>query len=183
MAEGAIAAGSWTNWAGNVRAAPRISVTPGSLGELRAVVIEAARRGETVRVAGAGHSFAPLCVTNGTLLDLSRLTGVERVDPETGQATVWREPASPISASPLAGRGSSTRQPRGYRPAGHRPARRSPPAPTAQDASTVAFPPCRARAGADAPLARELVRIDAAEPERLRAGRSAWDSDPCPAWG
>ena len=55
-----------TNWAGNITAAPRIAVTPGSLGELRAVVIEAARRGETVRVAGAGHSFRALYVTNGT---------------------------------------------------------------------------------------------------------------------
>jgi FAD/FMN-containing dehydrogenase len=89
VAEGAIASGTWTNWAGNVRAAPRIVVAPGSLAELRAAVVEAARRGETVRVAGAGHSFAPLCVTNGTLLDLSRLVGVARVDPETGEATIW----------------------------------------------------------------------------------------------
>src|SRR5688572_31516423 len=64
-------------------------VTPDSLADLRATVVEAARRGETVRVAGAGHSFAPLCVTNGTLLDLSRLAGVERVDPETDEATIW----------------------------------------------------------------------------------------------
>src|SRR5215212_11654474 len=88
VVDGAIATGSWTNWAGNITAAPRIVVTPGSLAELRAAVIEAARRGEAVRVAGAGHSFAPLCVTNGTLLDLSGLAGVERVDPETGQATI-----------------------------------------------------------------------------------------------
>ena len=82
-------AGTWTNWAGNVRATPRNLVTPGSLAELRAAVVEAARHGETVRVAGAGHSFAPLCATDGTLLDLSRLTGVERVDAETGEATIW----------------------------------------------------------------------------------------------
>jgi FAD/FMN-containing dehydrogenase len=89
MAEGASPNGAWTNWAGNVRATPRILVTPGSLAELGAAVVEAARRGETVRVAGAGHSFAPLCVTDGTLLDLSRLAGVERVDAETGEATIW----------------------------------------------------------------------------------------------
>jgi len=89
VADGAIASGTWTNWAGNVRAAPRTVVTPGSITELRAAVIEAARRGETVRVAGAGHSFAPLCATNGTLLDLSRLVGVARVDATTGEATIW----------------------------------------------------------------------------------------------
>ena len=42
-----------------------------------------------MRVAGAGHSFAPLCATNGTLLDLSRLSGIERVDPVAGEATIW----------------------------------------------------------------------------------------------
>lgn len=80
---------TWTNWAGNVRVAPRVVVRPASLDELDEAVAEAARRGETVRVAGAGHSFAPLCATTGTLLDLSLLAGVERVDPETGEATIW----------------------------------------------------------------------------------------------
>ena len=81
--------GSWTNWAGNVRTAPRVVIRPRSLDELRAAVTTAARRGETVRVAGAGHSFAPLCATEGTLLDLSLLAGVERVDRETSEATFW----------------------------------------------------------------------------------------------
>ncbi len=89
MADGAIATRTWTNWAGNIRATPRILVTPASFAELRAAVVEAARRGETVRVAGAGHSFAPLCATSGTLLDLSRLAGLERVDATTGEATIW----------------------------------------------------------------------------------------------
>ena len=79
----------WSNWAGNVRAVPRVIVQPATVDELRAAVIEAARRGERVRVAGAGHSFAPLCATAGTLLDLALLSGVERIDPVTGSATVW----------------------------------------------------------------------------------------------
>jgi FAD/FMN-containing dehydrogenase len=83
------ATAGWINWAGNVRAEPRVVARLASLDELRAAMLAAARRGETVRVAGAGHSFAPLCATNGTLLDLDRLIGVERVDPETGLATVW----------------------------------------------------------------------------------------------
>jgi L-gulonolactone oxidase len=80
---------TWTNWAGNVRAEPRRVVRPKSLDDLRAAVREAARRGETVRVAGAGHSFAPLCATEGTLIDLSLLTRIARVDAATGKATVW----------------------------------------------------------------------------------------------
>jgi FAD/FMN-containing dehydrogenase len=67
----------------------RESSRPASRDELRAVVLEAAQRGETVRVAGAGHSFAPLCATVGTLVDLSLLSGVDRVDAATGAATFW----------------------------------------------------------------------------------------------
>jgi FAD/FMN-containing dehydrogenase len=85
----AAATRQWTNWAGNVHAAPRAIVQPASLDELRAAVIAAARRGEPVRVAGAGHSFAPLCATDGTLLDLSLLSGIDGIDPETGDATIW----------------------------------------------------------------------------------------------
>ncbi|MCA9879641.1 MAG: FAD-binding protein [Thermomicrobiales bacterium] len=79
----------WENWAGNVQAAPRRVTQPASLEELRTVLRESAARGETVRVAGAGHSFAPLCATDGTVVDLSLLAGIERVDPETGEATIW----------------------------------------------------------------------------------------------
>jgi FAD/FMN-containing dehydrogenase len=55
---------------------------------LRRAVREAAARGDTIRAVGAGHSFAPLCQTDGLLLDLSLLSGLERVDPTTGEATV-----------------------------------------------------------------------------------------------
>jgi FAD/FMN-containing dehydrogenase len=79
----------WANWAGNVRATPRVVVAPASLAELRAAVLEARRLDQTLRVAGAGHSFAPLCATSGTLVDLSRLSGIERVDAETGDAVIW----------------------------------------------------------------------------------------------
>lgn len=79
---------AWNNWAGNVQAAPRRVAQPASLEELRAVLQESAARGETVRVAGAGHSFAPLCASDGTLVDLSGLAGLERIDPATGDATI-----------------------------------------------------------------------------------------------
>ncbi len=78
----------WTNWAGNVRAEPRRVQQPETIDELRRMVAEAARRGERVRVAGSGHSFSPICATDGTLLDLSAIAGLERVDPDTGAAVV-----------------------------------------------------------------------------------------------
>jgi L-gulonolactone oxidase len=51
-------------------------------------VKDAAARGSTLRVAGAGHSFTPLVATEGTLLRL-RFAGIAAVDPAAGQATVW----------------------------------------------------------------------------------------------
>ena len=56
--------------------------------------------GDEVRVAGAGHSFAPLCATDGLLLDLSALTGVRR-GRRRGAAPrpCWPARASPTSAS------------------------------------------------------------------------------------
>lgn len=61
----------WSNWSGSVSASPASLQNPTSLDELRQVV--AASR--AVRVAGAGHSFSPLCVTDGTLLMLDALAG------------------------------------------------------------------------------------------------------------
>ncbi len=83
------APGRWENWAGNVQATPRAVARPGTLEALRAAILDAARRGETVRIAGAGHSFAPLCATDGTLIDLSLLTGIETIDPVSGDARIW----------------------------------------------------------------------------------------------
>lgn len=79
---------TWSNWAGNVTATPRRVVRPTSIEGVREAVREAAARGEGVRAAGAGHSFSPLCATDGTLLDLSLINGVERVDPDTGDTTI-----------------------------------------------------------------------------------------------
>lgn len=78
----------WNNWAGNVSAPDAALVVPSTIHELRECVISAAKSGQTVRVAGSGHSFAPLCQSNGIILDLSQLSGIEAIDPETGQITV-----------------------------------------------------------------------------------------------
>lgn len=84
----AVSATTWSNWAGNVTSMPRRVVRPGSVEEVGVVVREAAARRERVRVAGAGHSFSPLCVTGGTLIDLSGLNGIEGVDPDNGDGAV-----------------------------------------------------------------------------------------------
>ena len=71
---------TWTNWAGNVTATPSRVVAPRSADEVAAVVEEAAQHGQRVRVVGSGHSFTPLCATDGTMVELTHLTGVLEVD-------------------------------------------------------------------------------------------------------
>ncbi len=76
---------TWTNWAGNVRCTPQRLERPGTVEEVRRLVAGTAAE---VRVAGAGHSFSPLCATSGLLLDLSALSGVTATDAAAGTATV-----------------------------------------------------------------------------------------------
>ena len=61
----------WRNWSGSVVATPDRIAKPREMAELQRLVAEASR----VRVAGAGHSFMPLCATDGLLLDLTDLEG------------------------------------------------------------------------------------------------------------
>src|SRR5262249_2733485 len=67
----------------------------------------AAARGLTVRAAGAGHSFTPVAVTDGLLLDLRGLGGIRSIDPEsrrvvTGPATTIGDFGSPLLDAGLA---------------------------------------------------------------------------------
>jgi FAD/FMN-containing dehydrogenase len=99
---------TWTNWSGGIVTTPRRIVRPRSLDELAAAVAESQRRGETVRVAGSGHSFVPLCdASGGTLISLEHLAGVVAVDRAAREATVWAgsrifELGEPLRAAGLA---------------------------------------------------------------------------------
>lgn len=66
---------TWRNWSGSVEAHPRTIARPDSVEALSAAVTRARK----VRVTGAGHSFTPLCETDGTLLSLERMAGEVRV--------------------------------------------------------------------------------------------------------
>jgi FAD-linked oxidoreductase len=57
----------WRNWSGSVVAHPERIARPRAEAELAELVAGAAR----VRVAGTGHSFMPLCETDGLLLSLA----------------------------------------------------------------------------------------------------------------
>ncbi|MFN3575053.1 MAG: D-arabinono-1,4-lactone oxidase [Phenylobacterium sp.] len=61
----------WSNWSGSVRSAPAQIARPRTEAELQDLV----RGADKVRVVGAGHSFTPLCQTDGLLLNLEDLEG------------------------------------------------------------------------------------------------------------
>ena len=73
----------WKNWSGSVRAKPQQIARPTTETELAGLVQNARK----VRVVGAGHSFMPLCETDGTLLSLSALEGAVQFSAD--KSRVW----------------------------------------------------------------------------------------------
>lgn len=76
---------TWVNWAGTVEVSPAAVVTPGTVHELQDAVRAAPGR---VKPVGGGHSFTPIAATDGLLVRLDRLSGVEQVDRSARTATV-----------------------------------------------------------------------------------------------
>lgn len=71
---------TWTNWVGNQSFTPKSTVEVDSEADVVRQVAEAADRDLAVRTFGARHSFTPIVETDGILLDLSRLRGIDSVD-------------------------------------------------------------------------------------------------------
>jgi FAD-linked oxidoreductase len=80
----------WRNWSGSVLAHPERIERPRTEAELSGIVASAAR----VRAAGTGHSFMPLCETDGVLLSLADMEGDLEVTP--GRQSVWAPAGMPI---------------------------------------------------------------------------------------
>lgn len=78
----------WRNWAGDQRCAPELVERPGSEEEVAAAIGRAAGAGRAVRVAGAGHSFSDIVLTDGHLISLDRMNRVLSGDAATGLAEV-----------------------------------------------------------------------------------------------
>jgi FAD/FMN-containing dehydrogenase len=81
-------AAEWSNWAGCVRCRPARILEPPDEAGVREAVRAAAREGLGVRVVGTGHSFTPLVATDGVLLGLDALRGIEAHDVEAREVTV-----------------------------------------------------------------------------------------------
>jgi FAD/FMN-containing dehydrogenase len=79
---------SWTNWAGSVACRPQRVEAPESEAAVAAVVRAAARESTVVRAAGAGHSFVPVCASDGVVVLTEGLQGLVATDLAAGTATV-----------------------------------------------------------------------------------------------
>ncbi len=94
---------AWTNWVGNQTCRPARLAAPASEDEVAELVAGAS----AVRVAGAGHSFTPVVLTDGLLLDLRKLGRIRSIDPDrrrvvVGPATTIGEFGEPLWAAGLA---------------------------------------------------------------------------------
>ncbi len=82
------------NWAGNQSAVPAEIRTPSSAAEVVRAVRDAAASGRRVRMAGTGHSFTGVALTDGLLLRPEGLTGIL----ETGEGWVKAAAGTPLRA-------------------------------------------------------------------------------------
>jgi FAD/FMN-containing dehydrogenase len=85
----AINAASWQNWSGGVRCNPLRLADAANEAALVKLVREAAQSGKPLRATGAGHSFTPLCRTDGIITTLEGSSGVIEADSASQEAWVW----------------------------------------------------------------------------------------------
>lgn len=78
----------WRNWTGDERCRPVERARPGSTEELAGLLARACAEGRRVRVAGSGHSFSDLVLTEGLLISLDRMSRVLEVDRASGLVRV-----------------------------------------------------------------------------------------------
>jgi len=78
----------WKNWSGYVECPQTPVRTPDDATQLSQLLADAARDGQSVRVAGAGHSFSPLVASDGVIVSLDRMQGIVDVDAATNVARV-----------------------------------------------------------------------------------------------
>eukprot|EP00439_Symbiodinium_sp_Y106_P089428 s1_g1964.t1 len=75
----------WQNWSGWVKSRPLKFHRPRNETELVELVRDCE---EPLRVAGSGHSFTPICESDGTLFSLENMSGVVSTDMSSARARV-----------------------------------------------------------------------------------------------
>ncbi len=84
-----MATNKWQNWSGIVKCQPQKIKYPKSEKELQKVVQKCIKKGQRLRVCGTGHSWNPLCETDEVMISLDEYQGLEHIDEEKKQATVF----------------------------------------------------------------------------------------------
>ncbi|MDG2301034.1 MAG: D-arabinono-1,4-lactone oxidase [Acidimicrobiales bacterium] len=79
---------TWVNWGRNQKCAPDQIARPSTDTQVAKLVCLGVAERKKVRAVGAGHSFSPLCATEGIMIDLSNFNSITRVDQELMQVTV-----------------------------------------------------------------------------------------------
>ncbi|MGW0039990.1 D-arabinono-1,4-lactone oxidase [Gordonia sp. NPDC003376] len=79
---------TWVNWGRTVECRPGRVLSPGGADDLAALVTEARSTGERIKAVGAGHSFSPIALAPSIQVELSRMRGLVRADPELRQVTL-----------------------------------------------------------------------------------------------
>jgi L-gulonolactone oxidase len=79
---------TWRNWSGDQRCSPAATVRPRDRDGLATALVAAAEAGQTVSIAGSGHSFTETAMTDGTMIEVRGLHGVIDADPGSGLVRV-----------------------------------------------------------------------------------------------
>jgi FAD/FMN-containing dehydrogenase len=85
--------GKWSNWSGGVSCKPRHILSPQNEIELAASIRNAEG---PVRAPGSGHSFTPLCASDGALVVLDAFKGLKSTSRDQSLATIFA--ATPLWA-------------------------------------------------------------------------------------
>ncbi|HET6831443.1 MAG TPA: D-arabinono-1,4-lactone oxidase [Solirubrobacterales bacterium] len=78
----------WRNWSGEQRCRPLLIQRPRTREGLIADIVAARTQDRSVKVAGSGHSFTGVALTNGVMLDVGLLDRVLDHDPAAGLVKV-----------------------------------------------------------------------------------------------
>src|SRR5699024_3796348 len=92
---GTVTGTTWTNWAECAHARPHTVSRPACAEDVARLVKDASARGLAVEAVGAGHSFTPVAVTDGVMVDLSRMSGIRSVVPTANGAHVTAYAGTP----------------------------------------------------------------------------------------
>ncbi len=99
--------GVWSNWSGSVQCRPARTRRAETQREVVGLIARAEREGQPVRVVGSGHSGTALAETDGLLLSVDGLSGIESWDRETLRATIGAGSKLCDLGDPLLERGMS----------------------------------------------------------------------------